>query len=44
MTLEKHEKALILSYRQIDRKWREVIWAAIKCGMQQKGLRIFFDN
>lgn len=44
MTLERHEKALIRSYRKIDRTKKQLVWILIKDGMQQRGLRIFFDQ
>ncbi len=44
MELEKHEEALIWSYRQIDRKRRQIIWHVIQGGMRQRGLRIFFNH
>jgi len=44
MTLRKEERELIKSYRQIGRTHRQLIWRMVKGGMQQRGLRIFFDH
>ena len=44
MTLQKHEKALIRSYRKINRTKKQLVWILIKDGMHQQGLRIFFNH
>jgi len=43
MNLEKHEQALIKTYRQASRIKKQLIWLLLHDDMKQKGRRIFFN-